>query len=113
MFKRNYSNKDIEAMKELIIKHEGWVRSDLLPEGWMFKQIAEGITKDNEWYATLHYLSDDGITFDEFISSEFSSKTFNGYWSGTNELRWMKKANIIILLKFLVYSHSLLVRMVI
>ena len=44
MFKRNYSNKDIEAMKELIIKHEGWVRSDLLPEGWMFKQIAEGIT---------------------------------------------------------------------
>ena len=63
MFKRNYSNKDIEAMKELIIKHEGWVRSDLLPEGWMFKQIAEGITKDNEWYATLHYLSDDGITF--------------------------------------------------
>ena len=57
--------------------------------------------------------TDDGITFDEFISSEFSSKTFNGYWSGTNELRWMKKANIIILLKFLVYSHSLLVRMVI
>ena len=48
MIKRNYSNKDIEAMKELIIKHEGWVRSDLLPEGWMFKQIAEGITKDNE-----------------------------------------------------------------
>ena len=50
-------------MKELIIKHKGWVRSDLLPGGWMFKQIAEGITKDNEWYATLHYLSDDGITF--------------------------------------------------
>ena len=59
MFKRNYSNKDIEAMKELIIKHEGSVRSDLLPKGWMFKQIAEGITKDNEWNATLHYLSDD------------------------------------------------------
>ena len=50
MFKRNYSN--IEAMKELTIKHEGWVRSYLLPEGWMFKQIAEGITKDNECMKT-------------------------------------------------------------
>ena len=69
MFKRNYSNKDIEAMKELIIKHEGWVRSDLLPEGWMFKQIAEGITKDNKWYATLHYISDDGITFEVMKTS--------------------------------------------
>ena len=50
MFKRNYSNTNIQAIKELIIiKHEGWVRSELLPEGWMFKQIAEGIIKENKW----------------------------------------------------------------
>ena len=55
--------------KELIIKHEGLKRSNLLPEGWMFKQITEGITKDNEWYTTLHYLSDDGITFKSMKTS--------------------------------------------
>ena len=40
--------KDIESEsnsyvmnKELIIKHEGWERSNLLPKGWMFKQITK------------------------------------------------------------------------
>ena len=37
--------------------------------------------------------SDAGITFDEFVNSEFSYKTFNGSWSDTNELRWMNKVN--------------------
>ena len=50
-------------MKELTIKHGGWVRSDL------FKQIAEGITKDNERYATLHNLPDDGINFKSMKTS--------------------------------------------
>lgn len=31
---------------------------------------------------------DDGITFDEFINSEFSYKTFNGSWWDTTELQW-------------------------
>ena len=50
--------------KELIIKHEGWERSNLLPEEWMFKQIAKGSTKDNKWYSTLHYLFDNRVTFE-------------------------------------------------
>ena len=50
-------------IEELTIKHRGWVRSDLL------NQIAEGITKDNEWYATFHNLSDGGMKFKSMKTS--------------------------------------------
>ena len=56
-------------MEELTIEHGGRVRSDPLPEGWMFKQIAESINKDNEWSSTLHNLSDDGMNFKSMKTS--------------------------------------------
>ena len=38
--------------------------------------------------------SDDGITFDEFINSEFRYKTFNGSWWDTNELQWKNEVDV-------------------
>lgn len=39
---------------------EGWEASNLLPPGWLFKVVCEGYTKENKWYSTLFYLSDEG-----------------------------------------------------
>merc|ERR1719450_1000838 len=47
-------------MRELMIKHESWRRSEYLPDGWMFKIVCEGFTKDNKWYNTIFYLSKEG-----------------------------------------------------
>ena len=32
--------------------------------------------------------AEDAITFEEFINSEFSAKTFNGSWWSETELQW-------------------------
>ena len=37
---------------------------------------------------TYNSQADDAITFEEFINSEFSSKTFNGSWWSDTELQW-------------------------
>ena len=47
-----------------MIDHEFWETSEFLPNGWLFKTISEGFTKDNKWYSTIHYISDEGITFE-------------------------------------------------
>ena len=39
MFRRNYKRKEIEKMKTLLMKHEHWEESDLLPKGWLFKGL--------------------------------------------------------------------------
>ena len=63
MIKRKYKDRDIEEMKELMILHEGWQRSNLLPKNWLFKVVCEGFTKDKKWYSTIHYFSDQGESF--------------------------------------------------
>merc|ERR1719319_270829 len=45
-------------------EQEGWERSELLPQGWMFKVIWEGFVKDKEWTQTVRYLSRESGTFD-------------------------------------------------
>ena len=37
MIKRKQKKVLIEQMKELMIIHEGWQRSKLLPKNWLFK----------------------------------------------------------------------------
>ena len=54
MAKRNYKMVEIQEMKELMVLHEGWQRSELLPENWLFKVVSEGFTKDKKWYSTIH-----------------------------------------------------------
>lgn len=63
MIKRKYKTRDVEEMKELMILHEGWQRSNLLPKNWLFKVACEGFTKDKKWYSTIHYFSDQGESF--------------------------------------------------
>ena len=63
MIKRENKRRDVEEMKELMILHEGWQRSDLMPNNWLFKVVCEGFTKDKKWYSTIHYFSDQGDTF--------------------------------------------------
>ena len=76
MFKRNYKRKDIEDMKKLLIEYDSWEISDFLPRGWLFKVICEGYTKDNKWYSNIHYISDDGKTFE-------SMKTVTDHMAGS------------------------------
>ena len=45
----------------------------------MFKQIAKGPTKDNKWYSTLHYLSDNGITFESMKTNLDHMKSLPKY----------------------------------
>ena len=64
MIRKNYSVEDVEHMRELMILHEGWQRSDLLPENWLFKVKCEGFTKDKKWYSSIHYFTNDGETIE-------------------------------------------------
>ena len=64
MLRRAASPQEVAAMKELMVRHEGWQASPLLPAGWLFKVKCEGWTKDKKWYSTIHYLSEDGQTFE-------------------------------------------------
>ena len=66
MMKKNYKKEDIEEMKELMILHEGWQRSELLPENWLYKVKSEGFTKEKQWYSTIHYFTEDGDTIESF-----------------------------------------------
>ena len=43
---------------------------------------------------TYNAQADDAITFEEFINSEFSSKTFNGSWWSDTELQWKDTVGI-------------------
>lgn len=82
MFKRHKPKADIEFMKELMIEHESWERSELLPAGFLFKVVSEGYDRQNTWWSTLHYISNDGKTFEsmktviEFMESsgKFTTK---------------------------------------
>ena len=82
MFKRHKPKADIEVMKELMIEHESWERSELLPAGFLFKVVSEGYDRQNTWWSTLHYISNDGKTFEsmkaviEFMESsgKFTNK---------------------------------------
>ena len=44
-----------------------------------------------EQFGKFDIQADDAITFDEFITSEFSHKTFNGSWWSSTELQWKNK----------------------
>ena len=43
---------------------------------------------------TYNAQADDAITFEEFITSEFRSKTFNGSWWSDTELQWKDTVNL-------------------
>ena len=36
----------------------------------------------------LKYFSDDEFSFEDFITSKFSARSFNGSWWSNNELQW-------------------------
>ena len=79
MFKRNFSRSDIEIMKIKMIQYEKWEKSELLPNGWMFKIISEGRTKDGKWYSSIHCLSNEGITFESMRTIIEHLKSSNKY----------------------------------
>ena len=53
MVKKGYPAERVEEMKRNMEEHEGWERSELLPQGWMFKVIWEGFIKEKEWTQTI------------------------------------------------------------
>ena len=59
LIKDGYNDADISAMKEKL-EYEGWKYDEFLPDGWMFKIVCEGFTKEDKWYNTIFYLSRDG-----------------------------------------------------
>ena len=66
MIKRKQDVEEVEHMKELMVMHEGWQRSTLLPENWLFKVKSEGFTKDKKWYSSIHYFTEAGETIESF-----------------------------------------------
>ena len=68
MIKRKYKTRDVEEMKELMILHEGWRKSELLPLGWMYKVKSEGVGPNGQWYSTIHFFSIEGMTFESMKS---------------------------------------------
>ena len=60
MIKKQYPDNTVKKMRQLMINHENWSRSEFLPEDWLFKIMCEGVTKDNKWYNTIFYLSREG-----------------------------------------------------
>ena len=80
MLKREfYTVDDIAAMKVKMVNYENWEKSPLLPPGWMFKKVSEGFTKDKKWYSTLHYLSCDGLSFENMKNMISHIKASSGY----------------------------------
>ena len=77
MMKKNYKKEDIEEMKELMILHEGWQRSELLPENWLYKILCEGFTKDKKWYSTIRYFTEDGETIESMKNVLIKLKEIN------------------------------------
>ena len=69
MIKKKSKRKEVEEMKVLMMKHEGWNKSRLLPTGWLFKVKSEGMGPNNKWYSTIHYLSREGDTFESMKSA--------------------------------------------
>ena len=64
MIRKNYSEKDVDEMRELMIKHENWRRSAYLPHNWMYKINWEGQCNNGKWSDNLSYLSREGVTFE-------------------------------------------------
>merc|ERR1719319_1497023 len=60
MVKKGYSEERVEEMKRSMEDHEGWERSELLPQGWMSKVVWEGFNEDGKWTQTIRYLSREG-----------------------------------------------------
>merc|ERR1719357_238313 len=61
--------------------YEHWEKNDLLPQGWMFKKISEGYTKDKKWYSTLFYLSREGLAIESMKNVVTYIKETPGYSS--------------------------------
>ena len=53
------------------------------------RQDAHEDTQDYQQYD--REVSEDAITFEDFISRSFSAKTFNGSWWSSSELQWKDK----------------------
>merc|ERR1712025_1554480 len=64
MIRKNYSEEDVDEMRELMIKHENWRRSAYLPHNWMYKINWEGQCNNGKWSDNLSYLSREGVTFE-------------------------------------------------
>ena len=68
MVKNKERVENVEEMKVLMERHEGWERSKLLPAGWLFKVKSEGYGPNNKWYSIIHYLAAEGVTFESMKS---------------------------------------------
>ena len=49
-------------MRELMIKHENWKRSEYLPRDWLYKIHWEGQMRDGKYSENLVYFSREGVT---------------------------------------------------
>ena len=59
-----YSTEMIESMRHMMILHESWETSPLLPTNWLFKVIWEGKVKSKSTYqSSVYFLSSEGFYF--------------------------------------------------
>ena len=86
MIKKSYPEIKIEEMRELMIKHENWQRSEYLPHNWLFKINWEGTTNNGKWSENLCYFSREGITFGSNITAVEYMKESSDY-NGEDEDR--------------------------
>ena len=70
MAKRSfYSVKHIDEMRELMIKHEQWQRSEYLPRDWIFKINWEGTLTSGKYSDNLYYMSRECVVFGSNITA--------------------------------------------
>ena len=55
------------------------------------RQDADGAEDTQDYQQYNREVSEDAITFEDFISRSFSAKTFNGSWWSSSELQWKDK----------------------
>jgi len=55
------------------------------------RQGADGAEDTQDYQQYNREVSEDAITFEDFISRSFSAKTFNGSWWSSSELQWKDK----------------------
>ena len=79
MIKKSYPEIKIEEMRELMIKHENWQRSEYLPHNWLIKINWEGTTNNGKWSENLCYFSREGIAFGSNITAVDYMKESSDY----------------------------------
>ena len=77
MILQEFSEDDLERMREGMVREGGWERTDLLPPGWLYRIISSG--NQNKSGGNVHHriISSEGIVFKSMKNAaEFMEKSF-------------------------------------